>query len=284
MADVVRKVLLVIFFVSLGLDALYLVALLVLRRRGVYVQPFTRFGPAVVFDSQDGDGVPIRLLNVAGKFQSISYVQDGLRYRLVCVYHRYFAQIAEIAGLAGSAAKPRKKALVIGGGGYSFPKWLVSECPAVATTVVEIDPKIEHIARERFFLDDLIRDYDALESGRLRLVCADGWRFLQDCDERYDLIVNDAFGGRRPLGPLSTCDGAREVFSHLEEGGVYLANVISPLEGKGSQILAGAIEACKGCFEHVYVIPEAPDEPRTPGDNVLVASRGRLAIQKRYEV
>ena len=89
----------VLIAIAVTIDLICLVGLFVLRRRGVYIKLRTKFGPAIVFDSQDDDGVPIRLLNVGGKFQSVSYVQDSLKYRLVCVYHRYFAQIVDIAGL-----------------------------------------------------------------------------------------------------------------------------------------------------------------------------------------
>lgn len=191
----------VAIIVCIVIDVVFVVFMVVLRKRGVYVKPHTMFGPALVFDSQDDDGVPIRLLNVNGKYQSVSYVQDSLKYRLVCVYHRYFAQIVDIAGLQGGR---EGRALVIGGGGYSFPKWLVSECPNLRTTVVEIDPKITQIARDHFFLNDLIRDYKTESTGRLDLVTDDGWGYLQHSDQRFDLIVNDAFGGRKPLGPLKT--------------------------------------------------------------------------------
>ncbi len=267
--------------IAVAVDLVCLACLLVLRRRGVYIKLRTKFGPAIVFDSQDDDGVPIRLLNVDGKFQSVSYVQDSLRYRLVCVYHRYFAQIVDIAGLKDGR---EGRALVIGGGGYSFPKWLVSSCPHLSTTVVEIDPAITDIARRFFFLDDLEREFRTREDGRLDLVCDDGWGYLTRSGERFDLIVNDAFGGKRPLGPLKTEDGARRVRDHLAEGGVYLANVISPLEGKGTDVLADSLDACKATFEHVYLIPEAPESPRLTGDNVLVASNARLKIQARYVV
>ena len=273
----------VVVVALVAINVVCVALLLLLRRRGVHVVPRTMFGPALVFDSEDDEGTPIRLLNVNGKFQSVSYTSDELKYRLVCVYHRYFEQVVDIAGLAGGQGRA-ERALVIGGGGYSFPKWLVSSCPNLRTTVVEIDPKVTELARRFFFLDDLIEDYDAERGGRLELVCGDGWEYLRQSDGRYGLIVNDAFGGKRPLGPLGTEEGARVVGERLAEGGVYLANVIAPLEGRGSDALRGPVEACKDVFEHVYLIPEAPESPQLTGDNVLVASHSRLAIAREYVV
>lgn len=325
---------------ALVADAIFVAALVILRRRGVYLRLRSKFGPIMVFDSTDDDGVPVRLLNVGGKFQSVGYVDEGLRYELACVYHRYFAEILSIAANPGSVAEraagrgaPERgttgrdgtgcdvahdagsdnagsdnagqnlgqerpwsgDALVIGGGGYSFPKWLVAHCPQARVTVVEIDPVISDIARRRFFLDDLIRDFGATPGdahatpsdtspGRLRLVCDDGWAYLRGCGRHFDLIVNDAFGGRKPLGPLKTSEGARGVREHLSKHGIYLANVISALEGKRARPLEESLAACKGTFAHVYLIPERPEEPEREGDNVLIASQLRLSIQKCYAV
>lgn len=303
----------VIVAVFCVIDFACLIALWGLRKRGVHLFLRTKFGPAMVFDSVDDDGVAIRLLNVGGKFQSVSYVEPSLRWRLVCVYHQYFAQIVEIqadlwdesdAPAPGAAAQGkarlgavetsgakaasddviRRRALVIGGGGYSFPKWLVSEAPDVTTTVVEIDPAVTKIAREHFFLDELEREFRCGETGRLRLVTDDGWAYLKTTDELFDIIVNDAFGGHKPLGPLTTDEGAATVRAHLTPRGIYLANVISPLEGKGSVVLRESIDACKGAFEHVYLIPESPEDASVTGDNVLVASNARLAIAGKYAV
>ena len=90
--------------------------------------------------------------------------------------------------------------------------------------------------------------------------------------------MNDAFSGKRPLGPLSTEEGARVVREHLTEGGVYLANVRCPCEGRGSRPLREAAGAFGREFAHVRYVPEWPDEPRKPGNNVLVATDSAEAL------
>ena len=284
--------LIVLIAIALTVDLCLLVVVLVLRARGVIIYPRTKFGPALVFDSTDDDGTPIRLLNVNGKFQSVCYVEPARRWDLACIYHQYFAQIVDIqrdlfeaGGTPEDAAEKStpstaaaRQALVIGGGGYSFPKWLAANAADVSTTVVEIDPKVTKIARERFFLDEALERF----GGRLDLVCDDGWGFLASSEKRFDVIVNDAFGGKRPLGPLKTDEGAAAVAAHLTERGVYLANVISPLEGPDTQVLDESVAACKSAFTHVYLIPECPEEPTTTGDNVLVASNAKLDIAAEY--
>lgn len=257
-----------------------------LRRRGTYLYWRTLFGPALVLDSADNDGVTIRLLNVRNKFQSVCYVDPAIRWELACIYHKYFAEIVDIAGLT-STVDPLdvslRDAVVIGGGGFSFPKWLVAHCPQLHTTVVEIDPKIIDIARTHFFVDELVKEFNCAADGRLEIVCDDGWRWLKGCHRQFALIVNDAFSGKRPLGTLGTTEGARLIHEHLTADGIYLANIIAPLEGKGAVMLSETVSAFRAEFAHVWLIPEAEELPTVVGDNVLIASDRALDIAHRYE-
>ncbi len=45
----------------------------------------------MVFDSVDADKTPVRLLNVNGTYQSVSYVPKDLRAELAVEYHRLMA-------------------------------------------------------------------------------------------------------------------------------------------------------------------------------------------------
>ena len=248
-----------------------------LRKRGVEMR-HTKFGLTLIFDSADADGTPVRLLNVNGTFQSVSYVPEGLRYELACIYHRVMAEVIE--GLGRRADGERRRVMVMGGGGYSLPKHLAAFVPSVSCDVVEIDPAITKIARDRFFLDECLSETGAEKQGRIRLVNDDGWGFLRAASEPYDVIVNDAFSGKRPLGPLTTEEGAQVVREHLTDGGVYLANVRCACEGRGSRVLREVEAAFGREFAHVSYVPEWPGEPEKPGNNVVIATDAELVLPK----
>lgn len=241
-----------------------------LARRGVTMSR-TKFGLTLVFDSENADGTPVRLLNVNGTFQSVSYVPEGLRFELACVYHRSMAEVIE--GLGGS---PR--VLVMGGGGYSLPKYLAAHVRRTRTDVVEVDPAITRVARESFFLDECLEQTGAAREGRLNLFNGDAWGFLRAAGEPYDVIVNDAFSGKRPLGPLSSAEGARVVREHLGEDGVYLANVRCATSGRRSRALREVAEAFGREFAHVCYVPEWPNEPEKPGNNTFVATSAEAIL------
>ena len=261
----------IFFAVAVCITALmYLVVIpWALKKRGVSVIPRTKFGVALVFDTTDDDGTAVRLLNVGGTFQSACYLEEGLRDELVCVYHRNMVATLKRLPRGG-------RVLVIGGGGYSLPRYILSHSARLRVDVIEIDPKVTDIAREYFFLDEAERAHGEEGDGRLRLICADGWEWLRESDETYDAIVNDAFSGKRPLGPIATDEGARVVHAHLNEGGFYLANVRSSLEGKRAANLEEARAAFAAEFAHVKVLPEKPEEPTELGYNTFLASDSEL--------
>ena len=235
-----------------------------LRKRGVVMRR-TKFGLTLVFESENLDHTPMRLLNVNGTFQSVCYIPEDLRFELACEYHRAMADV--IDGLRRPV-----RVMVMGGGGYSLPKYLAAYVPAARTDAVEVDPAITAIAREFFFLDECLEKTGAEKDGRLRLVNDDAWAFLRAATEPYDVIVNDAFSGKRPLGPLTSAEGARVVRSQLAENGVYLANVRCACTGRGSGPLREVEEAFGREFAHVGYVPEWPDEPEKPGNNAFVAT------------
>lgn len=244
-----------------------------LRRRGVQMCR-TMFGLTLIFDSENVDGTPVRLINVNGTFQSVSYVPEDLRFELACEYHREMARRIEALAAergARNASGERLRVLIMGGGGCSLPKYLAAYVPEAEVEVVEIDPAMAKIAREQFWLDECLQKTGAEQEGRFSLVIADAWAHLKAATEPYDVIVNEAFGGKRPLGPMETNEGARVVREHLSDGGIYLADVRCPMEGRHSAPLREVEESFGRVFASCDVVPEWEEEPEKPGNNVLIA-------------
>lgn len=254
---------LVVAFVILSIVelAFYLALPKLLSLRGIEATRRGLFGMTLVFEAPDEDGTPVRLLNVNGVYQSACYLSEELWSELVCVYHRIMVDEIDAMGRARSV-------LVVGGGGYSLPKYLITHTRRMRVCAIEIDPRMTELARTRFSLDRV----EALAGDRLELVCADGWQWLRETDRRFDVIVNDAFSAGRPLARMSTDEGARLIARHLNEGGMYLANIRAPLEGSRAKSLQRAVQAFRGVFGSVRTIPENPEEPRRLANNVLVAS------------
>ncbi len=245
----------------------YQLLLLILRARGIFVTR-TKFGLTMIFDSEDADDTPIRLLNVNGTFQSVSYIAPDLRFELCVHYHRMMAQVIQ-------QIAPQGHVVVMGGGGFSLPKYLATHMKGATVDAIEIDPKIVSLARQHFFLDEAL----GAASSDLRVIEDDAWKVLQNAEaSSIDVLVNEVFAGRKSLGPLGTAAGARVVKEKLAEGGVYLADVRCPLEGRGSALLSQVADVFAQEFTHVAYVPEWPDTPKTPGNNLLIATDADVAL------
>jgi spermidine synthase len=99
-----------------------------------------------------------------------------------------------------------KNTAMIGGAAYQYPKYFISNFKDKSMDVIEIDPMSTEIAKNYFFLDDLVSDFDTESSGRLGLYNEDGRVFLADSIKKYDAILNDAFSGEVPVGTLATVE------------------------------------------------------------------------------
>ena len=247
---------------GLAVIGIYQLFLLILRARGVFVTR-TKFGLTMIFDSEDADGTPIRLLNVNGTFQSVSYIAPELRFELCVHYHRMMTKVIQQVSTRGHV-------VVMGGGGFSLPKHLATHMSGGVIDAIEIDPKIVSLAREHFFLDEAL----AAASSELRVIEDDAWKVLQVAEAGSV----EVFAGRKSLGPLGTAAGAQVVKEKLASGGVYLADVRCPLEGRGSALLSQVAGVFAQEFAHVAYVPEWPDTPKTPGNNLLIATDADIAL------
>ena len=254
----------------------------------------TKFGPAVVCTTTDADGRAVRLLLVGRSVQSATYVDEEYRAEPVFDYYLAFDLMFD--------AKPDiERVLMVGGGGYAYPKHIIATRPEVHMDVVEIDPAITRIALTDFYLAEYLSDYPFGGTYDLGRICADGCDYLADlsrmvreelggegCDsefarqarrrygagfgQRYDAMVFDVFAGKKPVASLASPTAIRNAHTCLNPGGVLIANVVSTLEGPKSAFLHQYVEALEGEFAHVHVIPLSPDSTDAPDNVILLAT------------
>ena len=254
----------------------------------------TKFGPAVVCTTTDADGRAVRLLLVGRSVQSATYVDEEYRAEPVFDYYLAFDLMFD--------AKPDiERVLMVGGGGYAYPKHIIAMRPEVHMDVVEIDPAITRIALTDFYLAEYLSDYPFGGTYDLGRICADGCDYLADlsrvvqeeiggegCDAEfarqarrrygagfgqcYDAMVFDVFAGKKPVASLASPTAIRNAYTCLNPGGVLIANVVSTLEGPKSAFLHQYVEALEGEFTHVHVIPLSPDGTDAPDNVILLAT------------
>lgn len=166
------------------------------------------------------------------------------------------------------------RVLVIGGGGYTFPRYAVTQLPHVLVDVVEIDPAVTAVAFEHLGLR---------ESPNLHIEHMDGRHFISEkaltLGRRYDLIIQDAVNDLGVPAHLMTKEYNDAIRQLLTDDGVYLLSVIDLL-GEGRLWRAG-IHTLRSTFSQVELLAP-PDhwDPSHKGVYVIYASQQPFAMSE----
>ncbi len=182
-----------------------------------------------------------------GRFQSAMYVDDPVE--LALSYTRLYA--------LGPLLAPRaQRVLMLGGGGYSVPKWLLAGRSGLKTDkmrvdVVEIDPGMTRVAKEYFQLP---------EDERLRVFHEDVRVFCNRNTEQYDLVFVDVFGSSYTVPfHAGTVEAAAAMRRAVADDGILLMNVIASAEGEAANLLWSIRNGLAEHFAEVHVL--AVQEP-----------------------
>jgi spermidine synthase len=155
-----------------------------------------------------------------------------------------------------------KKTLLIGGGAYSYPKHYLEKFPEASIDVVEIDPMLYTLSLQYFNLP---------ESPFLTNYPEDGRTFLNNNEKKYDAILQDAFGGHHSIPfQLTTIEAAQEMYDSLEENGIFIANVISGIEGERGQPLRAIYHTFSNVFPQTYVLQVHPGHDKSKVQNLIL--------------
>jgi spermidine synthase len=169
--------------------------------------------------------------------QSAMNLDDFTALRLL--YSRYAS--------VGLAFKPdAKKVLIIGLGGGSIPKKYQKEFPSLEIDVAEIDPEVIQVARKYFALK---------ESKNLRVHAQDGRLFLTRTQQRYDLILLDAYFKDSIPFHLTTREFFKIADQKLTSNGIMVANIIGAVTGRSGRITRSVAKTLREIFPQIYLFP-----------------------------
>ena len=147
----------------------------------------------------------------------------------------------------GLAFRPdAKKVFIIGLGGGSIPKKYHKEFPSLEIDVAEIDPEVIEVARKYFFLK---------EGKNLRVHAQDGRLFLTRTQQRYDMILLDAYYTDAIPFHLTTREFFQTAERKLAPNGIVVANIIGAVNGPGGKITRSVVKTLRGIFPQIYIFP-----------------------------
>lgn len=154
-------------------------------------------------------------------------------------YERVYRQIVD------NKYGPTKavKGFGIGGGAFTFPRYL-EKFHHGHTTVSEIDKEVTEIAHEQFYLKD---------SPGIKVINKDARPVLRDLpkDQRFDVILGDAYGDLAIPYHLVTRQFDQLVKSRLQPDGIFMANII---DGVHYDFLRSFIHTARQVFPYVDLL------------------------------
>jgi spermidine synthase len=212
---------------------------------------------------EERGGDLVRVLTLDRLVHSYTSLNDPTK--LVYGYEQIYAELAHYQAQRG----PRLRALFIGGGGYTFPRYMEALYPESEIDVIEIDPGVTEIAHDLLGLDRDTRIVTFNEDARL---------FLEREPTRpYTLIIGDAFNDFSVPYHLTTREFNERVRAWLADDGLYLVNLI---DGPRGDFLRAYTHTLRQTFRHVYLVPTIEPWRESPRSTfVLVA--GMLPLDAR---
>lgn len=162
-----------------------------------------------------------------------------------------------------------KRVLMVGLGGGSIQKRFWQDYKDMTIEVAELDPAVVDVAK-RFFA--------VREDARLRITVQDGRLFLRRTQQKYDMIILDAYFADSIPFHLATTEFVQLAKSRLAPGGVIVSNIIGALEGPRSALYRAMYRTFGTEFAGLYSFPTAFRpylDPETLRNIILVASDER---------
>ena len=194
--------------------------------------------------------------------QSLMYLDSPAE--LVSEYTKFY-------DLAFHFKPDAKRILMLGGGGYSVPKHLLST-RSVSLDVVELDPGMTEAARKYFALED---------NPAMTIYHEDARTFLnRHSGAQYDAILMDTFSSAAVIPfQLATVEAGKLLHSMLKPDGVLIVNIISSVYGSKAGVFHGLYKAFNQSFDTMMIFPAVASDSRYAyalQNIILVAMNGAV--------
>jgi len=231
---------------------------------GEIARKSTYYHDIVVRDRPTPKGETARYLQLDTTMEGAQIVETG---ELVFGYQRFWKLLQLVA------PPEVRRSLFIGGGGFGMPQQVSLAFPDSAITIVELDAGVIEIGKEYFRLN---------EFPEFQLEAKDGRRFLRETDEKYDLIIGDAYSGVHTVpGHLTTLEFFEGVQERMQPDGVYFMNLISAHRGPQSAAFSWLYETLNAVFDSVVVF--AVVDPFSPQVQNLILLAANDDLDSRLQ-
>lgn len=191
----------------------------------------------------------MRSISVNDNFGHNRMIMDDIR-DLPDPYMQIYAAITSLQ----SGDKNALSVLVLGGGGYVYPRYVEDVWPGSRIDVVEIDPQITVAAMEAFGLS---RDTE------MNIITMDGRNYVSGLLEkerkgepiqRYDFVYGDTFNGFSVPYQMVTREFNDKIAALLTDEGIYMLNIIDMYDS--GKFLGALVNTIRKTFDTFYIVSQ----------------------------
>jgi len=136
-----------------------------------------------------------------------------------------------------------KNILIIGGGDGGTAREVLKHNPD-KVTLVDIDKKVIEICKKYIPIDN-----GALDDLRVKVIIEDGKKFIEETNEKFDVVIVDLTDPEEPSKLLFTKEFYQEIKKHLTENGTVSGQASDPLVDP--QVLGRIHAALKEVFTNI---------------------------------
>lgn len=170
--------------------------------------------------------------------------------------HEYIQGEFVLSSEARAPADLPAQVLIIGGGGYTFPRFVEKLYPRVGVDVVEIDPAVTEVAHKHL---GLARDT------KIRSFHMDGRQFVREKarKQHYQVVIQDAVNDLSVPWHLMTKEYNDAIKATLTPDGAYLLTIIDSIED--GHLWRAAVNTMRETFRYVEMLDPAgfEEDPKT---------------------
>jgi spermidine synthase len=184
----------------------------------------------------------------------------------------YAKMIAETLGYVTTVNRT-PSVLILGGGGYSLPRYIEATYPGSINDVVEIDPAVTEVAYDVMGLprDTSIKTYN--QDARLFLM-------QRNTEDKYNIVIGDVFNDSSTPYHLTTLEFDKLVKANMQKDGIYLVHIVD--DYSSGRYMPSFINTLKQAFDYVYLFGTLEDVVFEQWSGFIIAATDRQIDVTKY--
>lgn len=222
-----------------------------------YIDKDTFYNRVRIFDGEE-DNRKTRYLQLNGYINSGMYLETP--NELLYPYTQFYRLIEHFV-------PDFKHVLMLGGGGYSFPKYYLNNYPDRKIDVVEIDGELSELSEAYFNLR---------LNNQIQIYTEDARTYVENTPHQYDAILCDVFSSTLSAPfQLATLEFYQLAEEKLKEDGIFMVNILGSNDAEKGVFLHSQLKTINEVFPQVMTFAVQERAYKGKKNYMVLASKSK---------